>query len=182
MKKFLALLLAVLMIASMSVTAFAEEVTDTVEGDKTGTVKVQVTDENGNDFNGDPTYFVEIVWTGLTFDLKVANTSTDVKWNGTVYEITGGKWDTAASHNVKVTNKSNAVVYVDANFATGKSSAEKHGITATVDGAQTPLAAAVNITPESKVFNISLSAAPTTLPELSFDVDTITVTVKTTAN
>lgn len=181
MKKLIAMILCVLLIISMSVTAFAEEVTNTVEGDKTGTVKVQVTDENGDDFNGEATYFVEIAWTGLTFELKVADPVNNITWDGSKYTITGGAWDTAA-HNVKVTNKSNAEVYVDANFATGKSSKEQHGITATVDGVQTQLASAVNITPEFKVFNISLSAAPTTLPELNFDVDTITVTVKTTAN
>lgn len=182
MKKLIAMILCVLLVVSMSVTAFADEVTNTVEGDKTGTVKVQVTDEDGEDFNGDPTYFVEIVWAGLTFDLVVADPDENVQWTGTQYKITGGYWDTSVAHNVTVTNKSNAVVYVDANFATGKDSAEKHGIVATVDGVQTPLASAVNITPEFKVFNISLSEAPTTLPELSFDVDTITVTVKTTAN
>lgn len=187
MKKFIALILAVLLIASMSVTAFAADVADgditsNTANKKTGDVKVQVTDAAGNVFTADATYFVVITWGDLIFDLEVANPKTNITWDGDKYNIVGGNWDDETTHYVTVTNKSDAKVAISAAFSNGnKTSEKKYEVAATITNGDKTLADAVNKEPDSTTYTISLSAAPKTLPELAFEVDTITVTVQTVA-
>lgn len=179
MKRFIAMILCVLLIAGMSVTAFATEIDNAVTGGKQGTVKVQVTDENGDAFVAEATYNVQIDWVGLTFDLVVDDPDTNIVWDGAKYNITGGNWDTDA-HFVTVTNKSDAKVAISAAFSNGNKTSEKvHEVAATITNGDKTLASAVNALPESTTYTISLSDAPETLPELSFDVDTITIKVQT---
>lgn len=181
MKKFLALLLAVLMIASMSVTAFAEEVTNEVSGSKTGNVDVQVFDKSTNKpIESTGTYKVTITWGNLLFKIEVANAN-DVTWNGSAYTVKNGAWDHEEA-DVTVTNLSDMPIKVNGLFDNGlEESATVDGVTAKISGGVQNLASAVGQNPAPvATYTVEISeTVPTTLKELEFTVDIIELTIQT---
>ena len=203
MKKFLALLLAVMMIASMSVTAFAadylqwapgDDVQDGNGGKNTTTKSTQdvYVKMQGNTIES--VYFVVVEWEALNFTYKF---NTGVKWNPELHQYVNadnkttdvGDWYVDVSENaqpdakieeaIKVTNHSDATVIITAAF--GESATmTTNAVTATVSGE----AAGREIgSAEGKAFgdesltityDVSVSGTPTTKAE--FELGTITVT------
>ncbi len=110
MKKILILILALLLAASMSVTAFAAEPDATLTGDnKSTSVDVYVTYE---DATTTPTvYSVDVEWQEMNFNYVSAGT---MVWKPETHEYehqTTGAWESDRA-NIKVTNHSNAAVDV----------------------------------------------------------------------
>lgn len=137
MKKFLALLLAVMMIASMSITAFAADLyydptNDSSNETNTTTGDVLVTVDGTA--NVTHTYYVVVTWKEMSFKYSFASGTTwdpenhqYVNANGTV-----GAWDKGeVAQAITVTNHSDASVTADAKFDTGDSKTTNN-VTATV--------------------------------------------------
>lgn len=188
MKKFLALLLAVLMIASMSITAFAEDVADDVitsntDQKKTGEVKVQVYDKStGDPIESTGTYKVTVSWGNLLFKIQVNNAS-DVEWNGSAYTITNGSWD-RTSTEVTVTNHSDMPVKVNGLFDNNLDTSETvEGVSATITGGLQNLDSAAGATAEDDLvaeYKVAITTAvPTSISVLEFTVDIIKLTIQT---
>lgn len=98
MKKVISMILALVLVLSMSITAFAAE-SHEVKGNNLGVVE------------GGTVYAVDIAWGSMEFTYEVP---ADV-WNGEEhkYETTAGTWTCASGANViTVTNRSNAAVNV----------------------------------------------------------------------
>ena len=172
MKKLFALILAVLMIASLSVIGFAAE----VDGGTTGDVKVNITDEQGNDFNPAKIYNVVLEWEPLTFNVSaktaVWNTKT-LMYDLDVATVSNAK------KTIKVTNNSNAPVEISASFPNGAKSATMYGVTAALAGADRTLVSAVNRTAaDNMTYEVSVSGNPTAVPDMTYTINTITVTVR----
>lgn len=177
MKKLIAMLLCVLLVVSMSVTAFA---TDTGIGEYNPEVKVTITNKNGEPIDPAEIYKVEVAWDGLEFQI----TADKAEWNTTdlMYDLTNGVLDENESGTVTVTNHSNAAVNVAASFPNNnnsKTSIVSYGITATLSGENGELASAVNQTEApTKEYTVTPSGTPAAqVPDLTFTVDTIKVTV-----
>lgn len=186
MKKFLALLLSVLLICSMSMVVFADDVAnDDIKnenngaGTKEGDVVVKVTDEEGNVVDIDSTYYVTVKWEGLEFHLEVADPDTDVVWDGSAYTISNGAWDHDEA-TVTVENKSDANVSVSAKWKNSGAVTSKvtSNVTATLNTLDTVvLDNAVDGINCSTVFTATIGDEPTTVDSLSFTVDTIQLTI-----
>lgn len=140
MKKFISLLLCVLMIASMSVTAFAagsDDLTDegAVSGNSSGDVNVTI----GDGTTTKTIYYVVITWKSMDFNFQFDNSQTIV-WDTTNHKYTyedgtdlTGTWSsTSVEDAITVVNHSNTEVAIEASFD-GVASAETNGVTATVD-------------------------------------------------
>lgn len=117
MRKFISLLLAVLMTVSVSITAFAEEETEStieVKGGQSADVTINITDENGDPLNPTLVYKVVIVWKDLEFKVQAS----EVHWIpiGQYYWLEGGELVPDQRGYVTVTNHSNAPVTVTAAF------------------------------------------------------------------
>ena len=207
MKKFLALLLAVMMIASMSVTAFAagsSNINDAAaypeNASKTGVVKVNSSVGQGEDI--ETVYYIEITWQELNFEFKFDDAE-KIVWDPTAHayvvkdgETTrdlSGEWTKKQIDDaITVKNHSNAGVTVDAAFTNGDS-ATKNNVTATVAVAagEESLDNGEGYTytgADSVVYKVYLgeeakiSDLTTDVPSYidGFDIDTITVTVTPT--
>lgn len=121
MKKFLALLLAVMMIASMSVTAFAAEdveakdirkelKTDAATEGKTADVNVVIKNNDNESMTADTVYFVVVEWKSMDFTFKFTNTTdTEIKWDPTQHayvnasnEKLEGAWQADDTNDITV--------------------------------------------------------------------------------
>lgn len=179
MRKFLALLLAVLMVCGMSMVAFAEEVDSGVTGNKEGDVVVKVTDEDGNDVTIDNTYIVTVEWKDTEFHLEVSDPDKDITWDGEKYTVTNGTWDHEKA-TVTVTNKSDIGISVSAKWKNSATVASQvtSNVTATLNSlAAVALDNAVNGTNLVAEFTAEISEEPTTVESLEFVVDTIVLTI-----
>ena len=114
MKKSLTIFLAIALIISLPINAFAETY-DSRNGDdykeQTGEVKININ-------SGKTVYYVEVVWESLVFTYNFANSG---NWDPEYHTYDGPAnvgWDkTSASITVK--NHSNAAIEVTASFADG---------------------------------------------------------------
>lgn len=126
MKKALSLLLAVLMLCSLSVSAFAATVT--TSGDMSATLTVQYSESKQKD-----NYAATITWDAMSFTYSVSDKSWNTEtmaWETTGTAVTG--WSEA--QNVTVANKSSQNITV--NFAFTAASEGTNGVTGiTVNGA-----------------------------------------------
>lgn len=189
MKKFLALLLAVMMIASMSITAFAasaakEEVTNTTT--TTSTQSVTVVSSTAGSV---PVYHVLVEWKALHFTYAFASGAV---WDPSSHtyknEANGaGTWSatngTAIENGVKITsainveNHSNAQVWIKATYA---QETQNYGVNADVSDKDTfhNLANAEGTTYDkapAKAFDVSVTGVPTQNDE--FPLGTVTLTL-----
>lgn len=110
MKKIFTLLLAVLMIASMSVTAFAAETSATVGGDDQAsynqTIDVKGTYVAGNTTTGEYDYVsADITWGAMEFTYHASN---DAVWNPSTHSYTTASeaWWEATGNTITVANHS----------------------------------------------------------------------------
>lgn len=207
MRKFLTLLLAVMMIASMSVTAFAtgaSSIDDNGAISGNTTCDVMIT-SSGTD-NSDVVYYVVVEWKTLTFTYSF---NSNTAWNpekhayengtdaaGTWYVGTG---DTMSEGNaitdaITVKNHSNADVWVAAKFGTNaladnNAKATNLGVEAVIGNGNNYAAGKIKIAnaegteynnPPETVFSVSVSGTP--LQSAQFKLDTITVNVSDNAN
>lgn len=115
MKKMFSLILAVMMIATMSVTAFAAE-SELTGSDKSESVNVTAKYASGITEAG-TVYNVDVTWDSMEFTYTVGGVNT---WNPEThqYEVVGagGAWNHTTS-KVTVTNHSNVAVTAKFSFA-----------------------------------------------------------------
>lgn len=161
MKKFLALLLAVMMIASMSITAFADDVTEnnlyatqqtanpTGKDDSLASHDVNVTSKL---FDGEttitPTYHVVVTWETLAFEFTFNQSATEAKWNpathtyqyvtgdGTLEDLTGkwtGTYAAADGASATITDAVKVDNHSDADvYVTASAGTGDNGVTTTL--------------------------------------------------
>ena len=131
MKKFFAISLAIVMILSLSITAFAASHVNALGGTKDLTVAATYTYTDNNT----PVYGVDIAWTAVAFEFTVAQGT----WNPDTLNYNAdaaGVWDeTSKDVEITVTNKSNAAITATATFAGELATAEFDGA-ATVEAAE----------------------------------------------
>ena len=169
MKKILSLVLALALLSSLCVSAFAGELY--ASGSESGTVSVTVkTESTDPEFPGlvDPEhmYHVSLTWDSLNFVY-----SGNVTWDPANLEYVGGTWD-QENGDIVVTNRSNASVSV----ATGIDVAEKNGVTATITNGNFDLGSAEGGVVTSNAIDITVAGNPTAA---QFDIGTVTVTITT---
>ena len=184
MKKLVALVLAIALLAICSVSAFATNVTPTGDGAKD--VQANVVDKNGEDIDDDDdditkVYHVVISWESLEFTFKAEQTANELVWDSTNHKYSNltGEWQNNTGRKLTLTNHSNATVGYAANFENGtKTGAAKLGVTSALTGTDGTLATAVGTLPEEApnyVYTVAVSGTPYVLE--TFTVDTITVTL-----
>ena len=137
MKKIFSILLAVMMIAAMSVTAFAAELpTDATDDTKSKDVTANYVAGT----SAGAVYLVEIEWGSMEFTYTAASEGTWDPENHTYDGVTAASWTCAdGADKIKVTNHSNDAVVVDIT-----NSNVTDGITLTWDNASLELATADN--------------------------------------
>lgn len=191
-KKFISLLLAVLMIASVSITAFAEEETEpTVEvtGGQSADVTINITDENGNPLNPTLVYRVVITWKDLEFKVQ----ATEVHWIpiGQFYWLEEGALVPDQRGYVTVTNHSNAPVTVMAAF---EGAEDDPLVSKTTGGIWASLALTTGELTEGKLvidsaegcgdtppfiqYTVTPGGTPDRVPDLQYTVDKINLTIE----
>ena len=194
MNKLIALLLAVLLITSVSITAFAEETAEEpaieVMGGQSADVTINITDENGNPLNPTPVYRVVITWKDLDFKVQ----ATAVHWNpiGQTYWLEDGELPPDQYGYVTVTNHSNAPITVGASFEgaadeTPLVSKTTGGVTATMElttGALTngelvvDSAEGYGNNPPYIQYTVTPGGTPQNVPDLEYTVDKIILTIE----
>ena len=104
MKKIISLILALTLVLSMSVTAFAAD----NKGVGTGSYEAAVTGSYNAGGTGSTVYSVDITWSGLSFEYNAAGT----RWNTTnhQYESVGEAGWANSNGVITVTNHSNAAI------------------------------------------------------------------------
>lgn len=113
MKKFLSLILAVMMIATMSTTVFAAG-SDKIESDG-GSTSINVSAVYSDSTTAADVISVDVEWGDMQFTYNVAGTKT---WNPATHEYTTNttnNW-TAQGNEIKVTNHSNVDVKATFSF------------------------------------------------------------------
>lgn len=197
MKKFLALLLAVLMIAGMSVTAFATSVDSGDIKDEAGNagsqsadVKINITGEDGKPLEPTVIYRVVVAWKDLEFKV----TATEAVWEADEqhYKLTDGKLVEDQFGTLTITNHSNAPVTINAAFdgaedGTPLVSKVTGGITATMALTEGELtggklvvdsAEGYGDNPPYIVYTVTPSGTPQNVPDLAYTVDKISITIE----
>lgn len=203
MKKFLALLLAVMMIASMSITAFAAD-----DDDSTGLMYGDNQSVNTSDstvlvnFDGsvptDTVYYVNVTWKALDFTYSFVQGVTwdpvnhvyqpkdgqigSWKWFDGTDTKTGDASGVTLDDAITVVNHSNASVYIVAGFgATNPSAAmTSNGVTATIVEGITSreiVTAEGTIATEAPEITYDLTVGGTPTTDSGFELGTITVTI-----
>lgn len=182
MKKIFALLIAVAMIASMALYAFADGDVAT-SGDSNQDVQANVVDKNGDDLDDSDSdiervYRVDIEWDSLIFVFKSEQTAAELIWDTETHSYSNltGEW-IDNSRSLTLTNHSNDTVGYAANFENGTKTGDvKLGVTSKLDGTDGTLATAVGTLVEdapSVEYTVYVEGTPFVLTE--FTVDTITV-------
>lgn len=175
MKKLIALLMALTLVISMSVTVLA----DTYEGSGTpltGDVTVII----HHDSIPADVYYVVVDWNSLSFTYSFGDRPV---WNPEehVYETKGeGDWD-KTNANITVTNHSNVAVSATAKFANDSTEATVNNVTATLSNASFTLnAAAADSNPasaDSKAIALTITGEPDAGIKSDFKISTISITI-----
>lgn len=159
MKKILSLILALAMVMSLSVTAFAAEGSD--GGNKPGEdTNIDVSAKHVAGGSTGTVYSVDIKWTDMTFTYTDETTKTWKPEDHSYETNPGGSWDKTTA-TVTVTNHSNAgvtatVAYTDGNANDGVN-ASFDKTTATLDaGVENQYDAA-----DKEVFTLTIEGTPT---------------------
>ncbi len=174
MKKIISIVLAIAMIAALSVTAFAATV-ETVPG--TDSADVNVVIDGDSLVNVDTVYSVDVTWDSLDFTYSFSDDETNV-WDPSTHtygstEYTGDNWNKITA-NIVVTNHSNEAVAV----AAAIDNATANGVTATLSNATFDLNTGVGLTydtADSKTIGVAIAGVPTI--EDGFTIGKITVTI-----
>lgn len=174
MKKLFATIIALAMVLSMSVTAFAAEgsVTGQGAGDKT----IDVTAKYDKSTSTETVYNVDIKWDSMTFTYTESGTKV---WNPATHTYTTSKtsgWDKTEA-NVTVTNHSNASVDVSVEYAPVAGT----GVSGAVTNGSATLAAGVEGKPDeadSMTATLTISGTPnSTVTEDGVKIGTITIKI-----
>lgn len=131
MKKLTALVLALVMVLSLSVAAWADTITSATAPSNTAEHGVFATYNGTGTSIANTKYKVVISWGALAFKYTVDTSNTNVDWNPDTHtyvsKTTGsyaGTWSTVSGNgedaNVTLTNHSNAAVKASFAFDTGK--------------------------------------------------------------
>lgn len=196
LKKFISLLLAVLVTVSVSITAFATTVDPEDIRDETGAVgkqsadvTINITDENGKPLNPTLVYRVVVSWKDLEFKVQAS----EVHWIpvGRYYWLEGGALVPDQRGYVTVTNHSNAPVTVTAAFEGAEEdplvSKSTGGIRAGMvlttgeltDGALViDSAEGCGDSPPYIQYTVTPAGTPDRVPDLQYIVDTINLTIE----
>ena len=173
MKKILSLLLATALVMSMSLSALAAEMKDTVG--QNGEKEISVTAKYDSSTEIPNVYSVDISWTSMTFTYTEKDTKT---WNAADHSYktaTEGAWDKTTA-TITVTNHSNVAVKTNVVY----SAVEGTG----VSGTMTDAAAALNAGVEGNYSGADTHTATLTIsgtPNKMVTSDGITVgTIKIT--
>lgn len=177
MKKIISIVLAIAVLATFGITAFAETVTTVTEVPGTDKNDVKVVINSDSLVNVDTVYSVDVKWDSLDFTYSFSDDETNV-WDPSDHtygetNYTGANWD-KTSADIVVTNHSNEGVSVAAAIDT----ATKNGVTATLSNAEFALDTGVGLTYETADFEtigVSIEGVPTI--EDGFTIGTITVTI-----
>lgn len=160
MKKLLAIVLTLALLAAMSTAAFAETYDTLTEAgiSETEDVIINVTAE-GDEENADKVYKVVITWDELTFNFVSSVSADELTYDPETheYENMAGNWE-KTSARVTVENHSNAEVVVDASMT--NDAVAVHGVTATLTGDEAA---------QELKSALGLSEAPTASYEVSVD-------------
>ena len=187
MKKIISVLLAVALIAAMSVTVFAHDSADntftSLPCTDSSDVNVKIATQTGTTVA--TVYHVDVTWDSLDFTYTY-NKSEKNSWNPENHTFSEdgsedtNNWD-KTSAKVTVTNHSNAAVNVAAAYSANQESAAK-GVTAKIDKSEVALATAVG-TPVSAApsgeFTVTISGIPNATGD--FKVGTLTLTISAPA-
>lgn len=199
MKKFLALLLAVMMIASMSVTAFAADngPADNVYAQQNATTptapsskEVKVTSKTADGNTPGVVYHVVVTWKELAFEYNFDQNAAAAIWDPashTYKDANGnaltGSWTTGSiTDGVKVNNHSNAVVYVSAAVGANPVNGVTTTITPDNDNELESAEGMAYTTSAEWTCDVAVGGTPTVIQE--FTANTVTLTIsktKTTA-
>lgn len=174
MKKILSIVLAIAVLATFSVSAFAATVT-TVPGTDANDVVVKIDSTSAD--NLEKVYSVDVAWDSLDFTYTFDSTDKNT-WDPSTHTYTEANdgttnWDKTTA-NIKVTNHSNEAVGVAAAINT----ATKNGVTAALSNATFDLATGVGLTYDTAATNtigVEITGVPTV--EEDFTIGTITVTI-----
>ena len=175
MKKILSLLLATALVMSMSLSALAAEMKDTVG--QNGEKEISVTAKYDSSTEIPNVYSVDISWSSMTF--TYTETGTKI-WNPSTHTYsttTGtGAWDKTEA-KITVTNHSDASVTATVTYAP----VDGTGVTGTIESGTKTLAAGVVNKPEEAdalVATLKISGKPTsTVTAEGVKVGTVTVTI-----
>ena len=175
MKKLIALLMALTLVISLSVTVLA----DTYEGGGTpltGDVTVII----HHDSIPADVYYVVVDWNSLNITYSFGDRPV---WNPEehVYETKGeGYWDKQEA-GISVTNHSNVAISATAKFANNSTEATVNNVTATLSNASFQLNAAVAGSPydaaDSKTVALAISGEPDAGTRGNFEISTISITI-----
>ena len=196
MKKFVAILTAVVLAALLVVPAFAtspvtfdsRENTATFPGEQDIDVTVNVKDEAGQDITA-TVYYVTVAWESLDFTFKFEVENQFLTWNPEQHQYWNTQDDEAAEgewvdnddpgRSIVVTNHSNASIRYAASFTNDlKSSEELNGVIANIYGDDDTLPTAEGTTyaaAPNAGYAVKVSGTPTT--KSTFKVDTITIAI-----
>lgn len=167
MKKIVAMILALALVMSLSVTAFASD----LGGSKDVTAKYEKTE------NEETIYAVDIAWGDLSFTYSE---NTEKTWNPNTHTydtVTEGEWDKTEAA-IKVTNHSNAAVDVTMAITPVADT----GLEVTLTGGNATLAAGEvgNVDGAASVTGtVKISGTPNnTVTEAGIKVASVTVTIE----
>ena len=138
MKKLISLALAILMIASLALTASAATNSfDEVPVSDNNDVVINVNVKDGDTTEVDKVYKVDIAWEDLTFDFTLSVNKEDLEYDEVTHTYTNvaGSWEADLDADIVVTNHSNAAVVPTVTFVGGATTATNHNVTATITGA-----------------------------------------------
>ena len=168
MKKLCSLIVAVVMVLSVTVTAFAAAPGDSEEIDVTGKYNSTVTEGT--------VYSVDIAWENMTFTY---NETTEKVWNADSHSYTTtttGSWDKTTA-SITIINHSNAAVSAAISFAAVAGT----GVTGTLNKTQKTLSAGVEGKPneaDALVTTLTIGGKPTeTVTKDGIKVGSITITL-----
>lgn len=174
MKRLFTILIALVLVLSMSVSAFAAE--GSVNGQGIGEQTIDVT-ANYQTGGTEPVYSVDITWESMTFTY----TDSGVKvWNPSTHTYsvnTSGGWDKTTA-NITVTNHSNVDVAVAVTYASVQ---QDTGISGRITGGSKTLAAGQENKPneaDSMTATLTISGKPnSTVTETGVNIGTITIKI-----
>ena len=169
MKKIFAAMIALAMVLSLSVAAFAAEGSNT--GNKPGeSQSIDVTAKTETSSSTETVYSVDITWESMTFTYVESETKVWDSATHTYSTTTTSGWDKTEA-KITVTNHSNAAVTATVTYA---ASDESSGITGTITNGTDTLDAGVENKPneaDSMVATLTISGTPTD----SVDADGVVV-------